>query len=264
MDERNDQPSLIHEASDYTEQVTGILAEHPEYLVFWDEKSLWLWRSGWPEARRHDGFLGLADKNLVKDAYEKEDVEALSKYCSINFRKEDGKRLHGSARADACNFKREIATKHAGPDTENIKKAKAMVDKMAARMTQMLNDIEAAKGDQAKIKEIGEKFRKDSEATKVEGEALNKAMSPDEKKSVETYARGKNGSSDGALHGGDDEESSEVNVEGYGRVRRCLSGCCGHRHRARRATPTRPGIVATASVSDATPTRSGGGGRAIG
>lgn len=54
-----------------------------------------------------------ADKNMVKAAYEKEDVEALSKYCSINFRKDDGKKLHGAARADACKFKKEVATKRA-------------------------------------------------------------------------------------------------------------------------------------------------------
>lgn len=73
----------------------------------------------------------------------------------------------------------------------NVVKAKALVDKMAGKMEAMLKEVEGAGGDQAKIKEIGEKFKKFAESNKTEGEALNKALSPEEKKVVDGYARKK-------------------------------------------------------------------------
>lgn len=79
----------------------------------------------------------------------------------------------------------------AGPDSETVKKAKALVDKMAGKMEEMLKAVEGAGGDQEKIKAIGEKFKAFAEANKTEGEALNKALKPEEKKVVDGYARKK-------------------------------------------------------------------------
>ena len=78
-----------------------------------------------------------------------------------------------------------------GAAGENVVKAQALVDKMAGKMEEMLKEVEGAGGDQAKIKEIGEKFKTFAESNKTEGEALNKALSPEEKKVVDGYARKK-------------------------------------------------------------------------
>ncbi len=77
--------------------------------------------------------------------------------------------------------------------SENLTKAKAMVDKMADALNKMVADVEAAGNDTAKIKEIGENFKKNGEAMKAEGEALQKVLTDDEKKVLEAYGREKIG-----------------------------------------------------------------------
>ena len=77
--------------------------------------------------------------------------------------------------------------------SENLTKAKAMVDKMADSLNKMVSDVEAAGNDTAKIKEIGENFKKNGESMKSEGEALQKVLTDDEKKTLETYGREKIG-----------------------------------------------------------------------
>ena len=68
-----------------------------------------------------------------------------------------------------------------------------MVDKMADALNQMVSDVEAAGNNTAKIKEIGENFKKNGEEMKAEGEALQKVLTDDEKKQLETYGREKIG-----------------------------------------------------------------------
>ena len=77
--------------------------------------------------------------------------------------------------------------------SDNLNKAKAMVDKMADALNKMVADVEAAGTDTAKIKEIGEAFKKNGEAMKSEGEALQKVLTDDEKKTLEGYGREKIG-----------------------------------------------------------------------
>ncbi|HAN30528.1 MAG TPA: hypothetical protein DCQ06_02930, partial [Myxococcales bacterium] len=129
--------------------------------------------------KKADPAAKAADKKAAPAAAKAEDKKAADK-----------KAAPAAAKAAEAPKAGEAA-KPAGPDTENIKKAKAMIDTMAARMTKMLGEVEAAKGDQDKIKAIGEDFKKFAESNKTEGEALNKAMSAEEKKTVESYARSK-------------------------------------------------------------------------
>ncbi len=68
-----------------------------------------------------------------------------------------------------------------------------MVDRMADSLNKMVADVEAAGTDTAKIKEIGENFKKNGEAMKAEGEALQKVLTDDEKKVLEAYGREKIG-----------------------------------------------------------------------
>ena len=75
--------------------------------------------------------------------------------------------------------------------TSNLERAKAMIDKMARDVETMIARVEAAGTDQAKIKEITEKFKKSSEGMKSEGEALTKRLTADEKKQMEEYGKKK-------------------------------------------------------------------------
>lgn len=70
-----------------------------------------------------------------------------------------------------------------------LERARALVDSMAERLGALLVDIEAAGGDEARIKEVGDGFKAAAEAMKVEGEALNKVMTAEEKKVMEAYAQ---------------------------------------------------------------------------
>lgn len=77
--------------------------------------------------------------------------------------------------------------------SENLGKARAMVDKMAEALTKMVADVDAAGNDTAKIKEIGEAFKRNVAAMEAEGEALQKALTDDQKKTLEGYGRDKIG-----------------------------------------------------------------------
>ncbi|MCO4761122.1 MAG: hypothetical protein KC502_06430, partial [Myxococcales bacterium] len=96
-----------------------------------------------------------------------------------------------AAEAKPAEKKAAEGEKKAEAGGDNVAKAKALVDKMAGKMEEMLKEVEGAGGDQAKIKAIGEKFKKFAESNKSEGEALNKALKPEEKKTVDEYARKK-------------------------------------------------------------------------
>lgn len=72
-----------------------------------------------------------------------------------------------------------------------VEAAKAMVDKMAVRMKAMVTELESAAGDREKIQALSKKFREFADANKDEGEALSKAMNPEEKKEVSEYAKAK-------------------------------------------------------------------------
>jgi len=76
---------------------------------------------------------------------------------------------------------------------DNVGKAKAMIDKMVGQMEKMVGEVEAAGSDEAKVKAIGEKFKGQAEGMKAEGEALNKALTDAEKKTVEAYGKEKMG-----------------------------------------------------------------------
>ncbi len=76
-------------------------------------------------------------------------------------------------------------------ESENLHAAKQMVDKMADALNRMVIDVEAAGNDTATIKEIGAKFKKNGEAMKAEGEALQRVLTDDEKKYLESYGREK-------------------------------------------------------------------------
>ncbi len=69
--------------------------------------------------------------------------------------------------------------------------AMALVDNLAVIMHESFTKLEAAGGDQAKVKVIGEKFKVRAESDTAEGKALCEALTPDEKKVVENYARKK-------------------------------------------------------------------------
>ena len=74
---------------------------------------------------------------------------------------------------------------------DNLALAKGMIDKIAGVMEKMVVEIEAAGADQAKVKEIGDKFKASAEGMKTEGEELNKKLSDDEKKQLESYGKEK-------------------------------------------------------------------------
>ncbi len=127
---------------------------------------------------------GCGKKEEAKPAAGKTEAKAGEKKGEA--KADDKKAAEGEKKADE---KKAAEAPAAGGD--NVVKAKALVDKMAGKMEEMLKEIEGAKGDQAKIKEIGEKFKKFAESNKTEGEALNKALKPEEKKTVDEYARKK-------------------------------------------------------------------------
>ena len=97
-------------------------------------------------------------------------------------------RAHAQAEADA-----QEAEVEAHADPANLTKAKAMVDKMADLLNQMVADVEAAGNDTAKIKDIGEAFKKNGESMKIEGEALQRVLTNGQKKALDTYGREKIG-----------------------------------------------------------------------
>ena len=76
---------------------------------------------------------------------------------------------------------------------DNLSKAKALIDNIAGQMEKMVTEIEAAGSDQAKVKAIGEKFKVETERMKAEGEALNKALTDDEKETLKAYGKEKMG-----------------------------------------------------------------------
>ncbi len=71
----------------------------------------------------------------------------------------------------------------------NFEKAKAMVDDMAARMEQLTIDVEGAHGDQDRIRVLGEDFKAYAERQKAIGETINAALTLEEKREIEAYAR---------------------------------------------------------------------------
>jgi hypothetical protein len=75
--------------------------------------------------------------------------------------------------------------------TENVTKAKTLIDKMTVELEKMIVEVEAAGGDEAKVKAIGEKFKASADSMKVEGEELSKKLNDEEKKQVEAYGREK-------------------------------------------------------------------------
>ncbi len=109
-------------------------------------------------------------------------------------KKEEAKPADGAAAAAAPAAGADAAAAPApAGGSENLTKAKAMVDRMADALNKMVADVEAAGNDTAKIKEIGENFKKNGEAMKTEGEALQKVLTDDEKKALEGYGREKIG-----------------------------------------------------------------------
>ena len=74
---------------------------------------------------------------------------------------------------------------------DNLVKAKALIDRMAADLDRMTTEVEGAGTDQAKIKGIGDKFKVQAEAMKSEGEALRKNLSEAENTELEGYAKEK-------------------------------------------------------------------------
>ena len=113
----------------------------------------------------------------------------------VGCKKEEAKPAEGAAPAAAAAPAEGADAAAAAPagGTENLTKARAMVDKMAESLNKMVADVEAAGNDTAKIKEIGENFKKNGESMKSEGEALQKVLTDDEKKTLETYGREKIG-----------------------------------------------------------------------
>lgn len=75
--------------------------------------------------------------------------------------------------------------------TENLNKAKALIDRMAGDLEKMTTEVEAAGSDQTKIKAIGDKFKAQAEGMKSEGEALRKLLTDAENKELEGYAKEK-------------------------------------------------------------------------
>ena len=72
-----------------------------------------------------------------------------------------------------------------------VAKSKAMIDKLETYLKKMLPDVEAAKGDKAKLKEIAINFQKFAESQRGEGEALHKTMTPEQQAEVGKYGDGK-------------------------------------------------------------------------
>jgi hypothetical protein len=72
-----------------------------------------------------------------------------------------------------------------------LRKAKALIDRMARDLALMTGAVEAAGGDQARIKAIGDRFKTQAESMRTEGEALRKRLTEAENRELETYANEK-------------------------------------------------------------------------
>jgi hypothetical protein len=83
-----------------------------------------------------------------------------------------------------------VAKQAAEPTGDHVTQAKAVIDDMAAAVTTMVGEMQAA-GDAAAARQIKERFLAASEAVRVKGEELNKRLSDDERRYLETYSRDK-------------------------------------------------------------------------
>ncbi len=71
--------------------------------------------------------------------------------------------------------------------------AKQLVDEMAASLHAWIAEVKAAGADTVRIRQIGDTFKKNSEAMKARGEALQGNLTAAEKKHLEAYGREKIG-----------------------------------------------------------------------
>lgn len=74
-------------------------------------------------------------------------------------------------------------------DPADLEAARAMVDEMRDALAQMVVDVEAAGTNAAKIKQIGDDFKKNGEALKARGEILQAKLNDEQKKNLEAYGR---------------------------------------------------------------------------
>jgi len=75
--------------------------------------------------------------------------------------------------------------------SENMGRARQMIDKMAEELQKMIAEIDAAGTDQAKMKETVDRFKTTIEGMRTEGQELNKKLTEDERKQLEGYSKEK-------------------------------------------------------------------------
>ena len=78
-------------------------------------------------------------------------------------------------------------------DSADLVAAKQLVDEMAASLQPMIADVKAAGTDTARLRQIADAFKKNSEATKARGEAMQGNLTAAERKQLEAYGREKIG-----------------------------------------------------------------------